>query len=389
MSPRGRRMIVRLTRLSGIRWVQHGFRQHVFRRALIWVAFGIAMIAMTLIFAVIATEWSPLIGILVFSVAVSLLIGFLSSREQRIAREFQAKKCPICGYDLRASRRKCPECGNVIRTKPLQQNPPVQATAPVPKIELPKGFFSGLAAFAVGYSANDHGRLADAISLSQSRRGRIELLICLVICPLLSAISLALMIAFDQDTLRAILIVPVIAIFPGSIWILSHIHRLQKRRVHVCPLCGESFRGIQRACPSCGGHSEATDAPTVVTKYVQNFRDLRSIIHSPKGRMELLLCLNVCPAIGIAMFIGAGVVKSSSFTLGALILGGIFFTTVGFIWLIGRIFLMQSRQRHTCRACGRRFKGAWKCPHCGSLDVIAPDEPPDIASHRPATPEHS
>jgi len=318
-------------------------------------------------------------------VAVPMHIWFLSSRDKRIAREFQAKKCPICGYDLRASRLRCPECGNVVRTKPLKKlKPPAQKPAPPPKIDLPKGFYNGLAAFAVGYSANDHGRLVDALSLSQSRRGRIELLICLVICPLLSAISLVLMIAFDQQTIRSILIVPTIAIFPGSLWILGRIHRLQKRRIHVCPLCGESFQGIQRNCPYCGGHSEVTDAPTIVTKHVQNFRDLRSILYSPRGRLELLLGLIVCPVIGIAMFIGAAGLKSSSFTFGILILGGIFFTALGFVWLIGRIFLMQAGQRHVCRACGRKFKGAWKCPHCASFDVIAPDEPPLTISHRPA-----
>lgn len=387
MSPRKRRLLVRAARLAGIRWVQHGFRQRKFREILSAVATTILFLVLPSLAFLIPSDWNVLIGIAALFVAMPIHIWFLSSRDKRTAREFEAKKCPICGYDLRASRRKCPECGNVVRTKPLQQpKSPAQKRAPVPKIELPKGFFSGLAAFAVGYSANDHGRLTDALSLSQSRRGRIELLICLVICPLLSLIALVIMIAVDQETIRETLIVPAIAIFPGSLWVLGHVHRLQKHRVHNCPLCGENFRGIQRVCPSCGGHSEVTDAPTLVTKRVQNLRDLRSMLHSPRGRMELLVCLIVCPVIGIVMIVGAckASLNLSGLTFGLLLIGGFFITSFGFVWLIGRVAFAQVRQRHACRACGRKFKEVWKCPQCGSVDVIALDASPDILRHRPS-----
>lgn len=385
MSPRRRRLLVRVTRLLGIRWVQHGFRRREFRNTVFVVATTILFLAVPSLALFIPSDWSPLIGMAALFVAVPIHIWFLSSRDKRIAREFEAKKCPICGYDLRASRLRCPECGNVVRIKPLKHNPPARKTTSAPRIERPKGFFGALAAFAVGFSANDRGRLDDALSLSRSWLGRIELLSCLIVCPLISATSLALLL-FGRQPMRTFLIVPTFAIFLGAFWLLGHIHLLQKRRVHICPLCGESFKGIRRACPSCGEHSEVTDAPTVVTSRVQNWRDLRSFLHSPKGRTELLLCLIVCPVIGIALMVGVckADLRLSTLAFGALFLVGIFITPLGFVWLIGRIFLMQSRQRHTCRACGRKFKGAWKCPHCGSDDVITVDDSPATACERSA-----
>lgn len=385
MSSRKRRLLVRLTRLSGIRWVQHGFRRIEFRELLIGIVCAIVLNVLPFSAGLFPSKWNPLFEITGFLVFDALVMWFILLRDKRAAREFKAKKCPVCGYDLRASRLRCPECGNVVRVKPLRWNPPVQKTTSTPTIERPNGFFGALAAFAAGCSANDRGRLDDALSLSRSWLGRLELLICLIVCPLISTTSLALLL-FGRQPMRTFLIVPTFAIFLGAFWLLGHIHLLQKRRVHVCPLCGESFRGIQRACPSCGEHSEVADASTVVTSRVQNWRDLRSFLHSPKGRTELLLCLIVCPVIGIALMVGVckADLSLSTFAFVALFLVGIFITPLGFVWLIGRIFLMQSRQRHTCRACGRKFKGAWKCPHCGSDDVITVDDPPATACERSA-----
>src|SRR5207253_2066674 len=37
---------------------------------------------------------------------------------RRHRRRLHKGLCPICGYDLRASKEKCPECGTPIQPKP-------------------------------------------------------------------------------------------------------------------------------------------------------------------------------------------------------------------------------------------------------------------------------
>lgn len=49
--------------------------------------------------------------------AIALVpVGFLASLvswQVRLNRLMYARRCPFCGYDLRASRDRCPECGKI------------------------------------------------------------------------------------------------------------------------------------------------------------------------------------------------------------------------------------------------------------------------------------
>jgi hypothetical protein len=54
-------------------------------------------------------------AVLVGLTAVLPLIELFRLRRRR--RSLAAGLCPVCGYDLRASRERCPECGTMIRAR--------------------------------------------------------------------------------------------------------------------------------------------------------------------------------------------------------------------------------------------------------------------------------
>jgi hypothetical protein len=49
-------------------------------------------------------------------------------RQRRQRRRAASNRCPVCGYDLRATRGRCPECGTVLTGLEPPHSPPMQRT---------------------------------------------------------------------------------------------------------------------------------------------------------------------------------------------------------------------------------------------------------------------